>query len=37
MKERTKKPLLVRMRPWLILLPTLVVTLGILYPFATAI
>lgn len=37
MKELTKKPLLVRMRPWLILLPSLIVLLGIMYPFAVAI
>lgn len=32
-----KKPLKLRIRPWLILLPSLVVLLGILYPFITAI
>ena len=32
-----KKPLMQRIRPWLILLPSLVVLLGILYPFLTAI
>lgn len=37
MKELDKKPLMARLRPWLILLPTLVVTMGILYPFVIAI
>ncbi len=32
-----KKPLMLRIRPWLILLPSGVVLLGILYPFLTAI
>lgn len=32
-----KKPLKLRLRPWLILLPSLVVLLGIMYPFLTAI
>lgn len=32
-----KKPLSLRIRPYLILLPSMVVLLGILYPFATAI
>lgn len=32
-----KKPLMLRIRPWLILLPSGVVLLGIMYPFLTAI
>ena len=32
-----KKPLSLRIRPYLILLPSMIVLLGILYPFATAI
>lgn len=34
---RNKKSLAVRIRPWLILLPTIVITIGIFYPFISAI
>lgn len=33
----TKKPLQLRIRPWLILLPSIIVLFGIMYPFLTAI
>ena len=36
-KKLNKKPVNLRLRPWLIILPTLVVTLGILYPFYQAV
>ncbi len=35
--ELTKKPLRLRIRPWLILLPTILVTIGIFYPFISSI
>ena len=37
MEKQQKKPLYLKLRPWLILAPTLIVTLGILYPFCQAI
>ena len=36
-QKLNKKPMNLRLRPWLIILPTLVVTLGILYPFYQAV
>ncbi len=36
-EEQTKPPLMVRLRPYLIALPALVILVGILYPFALAI
>ncbi len=36
-EENLRPPLMVRIRPWLIALPALIVLIGILYPFLTAI
>ena len=36
-EENLRPPLSVRIRPWLIALPALLVLIGILYPFVTAI
>ena len=36
-EEDLRPPLMVRIRPWLIALPALIVLIGILYPFLTAI
>ncbi|MCB0156616.1 MAG: sugar ABC transporter permease, partial [Caldilineaceae bacterium] len=36
-EENLRPPMMVRIRPWLIAMPALIVLIGILYPFLTAI